>query len=171
MYCFLKLISQMNKREIADAVALSRHLRCLFSAFTLLRTHALNTVLPSHISYDVKRRFHEISHHSKDNTFIRCTKKSAGDGSKSVARDLKRIRKYCTVVCVLAHTQIRQAGLEQKNAYLTDVQVNRGSAVDKVEFAHGLSEKPATRDTVSVRTDNDKRLLHALVTETCRDAR
>jgi large subunit ribosomal protein L3e len=57
-------------------------------------------------------------------------------------RELKRIRKYCTSVCVLAHTQIRKTGLAQKKDHLMEIQVNSGLIADKVEFAQGLFEKP-----------------------------
>jgi large subunit ribosomal protein L3e len=69
------------------------------------------------------------------------------DNSKSVARKLERIRKNCTVVRVLAHTQICKTGLFRKKAHLMEahlmeIPVNGGSVSDKVDFAHGLFEKP-----------------------------
>src|SRR5271169_6782106 len=62
-------------------------------------------------------------------------------GQKSIERELERIRKYCTVVRVLAHTQVRKTGLKQKKAHLMEIQVNGGSVPDKVAFAHGLFEQ------------------------------
>ncbi|KAE9386501.1 hypothetical protein BT96DRAFT_1084397 [Gymnopus androsaceus JB14] len=69
-------------------------------------------------------------------------KKHVEDGGKSVARELERIRKYCTVVRVLTHTQIRKTGHSQMKTHLMEIQVNGGSIPDKVEFTHGLFEKP-----------------------------
>ncbi|KAI0299731.1 60S ribosomal protein L3 [Multifurca ochricompacta] len=64
------------------------------------------------------------------------------DGGKSLERELERIRRYCTVVRVLAHTQISKTGLAQKKAHLMEIQVNGGSVADKVAYARGLFEKP-----------------------------
>jgi hypothetical protein len=44
-------------------------------------------------------------------------KKNMEDNSESVTHELERIRKYCTVVRVLAHTQIHTTGLFQKKAH------------------------------------------------------
>ncbi len=75
----------------------------------------------------------------------RSTRRTA---AKSLARELERIRKYCTVVRVLAHTQIRKTGLKQKKAHLMEIQVNGGSVADKVDFAHDLFEKPVSVSSV-----------------------
>merc|ERR1711977_229973 len=73
---------------------------------------------------------------SKKKAFTKYAKKHAESGSaSSVARELERISKYCSVVRVLAHTQIRKTGLAQKKAHLMEIQVNGGSIADKVEFA------------------------------------
>ncbi|CZT41500.1 60S ribosomal protein L3 [Rhynchosporium secalis] len=66
---------------------------------------------------------------------------SESSGS-SITRELERIKKYCTVVRVLAHTQIRKTPLKQKKAHLMEIQINGGSIADKVEFGNGLFEKP-----------------------------
>ena len=54
---------------------------------------------------------------------------------------LERIKKYCTVVRVLAHTQIRQTPLKQKKAHLMEIQVNGGSVADKVEFGRSRIQR------------------------------
>jgi large subunit ribosomal protein L3e len=66
----------------------------------------------------------------------------------SITRELERIKKYCTVVRILAHTQIRQTPLKQKKAHLMEIQVNGGTIPEKVEFGHGLFEKPVEIDTI-----------------------
>ena len=48
-----------------------------------------------------------------------------------IARELERILKYCTVVCVPVH-QIRQIGLSQKKAHLVKMQINGGLAAAEV---------------------------------------
>jgi len=62
---------------------------------------------------------------------------------------LARITKYCSVVRVVAHTQIRKVGLRQKKAHVLEIQVNGGATVaDKVKFAHDLLEKKIAISTV-----------------------
>ncbi|KAJ7028287.1 ribosomal protein L3-domain-containing protein [Mycena alexandri] len=78
--------------------------------------------------------------------------------SSSVAlphNELVRIRKYCTVVRVFTHTQIRKTGLSQNKAHLMEIQVNGGSIPDKVEFAQGLFEKPIEVASVFEQDESD----------------
>jgi large subunit ribosomal protein L3e len=105
-----------------------------------LRT--LTTVWASHLSNELKRRFYKNWYRAKKKAFTRYAKKNAEDNNKSLERELERIRKYCTVVRVLAHTQISKTGLAQKKAHLMEIQVNGGSIADKVAYAEGLFEKP-----------------------------
>jgi len=111
-----------------------------------LRT--LTTVWAEHLSDELRRRFYKNWFRSKKKAFTRYAAKCATESGKSVARELERIRKYCTVVRVLAHTQIRKTGLKQKKAHLMEIQVNGGSVADKVEYAKGLFEKTVEVSTV-----------------------
>ena len=103
---------------------------------------SLATVWAEHLSDEIKRRFYKSWYKSKKKAFTKYAKKHAEEGGKSIIRDLERIKKYCTVVRILAHTQISKTPLKQKKAHLMEIQVNGGSLADKVEFAHGLFEKP-----------------------------
>lgn len=78
---------------------------------------------------------------SKKKAFTRYAKKHSENSGASVAREFERIKKYCTVVRVLAHTQISKTGLQQKKAHLMEIQVNGGSVADKVDFARSHFEK------------------------------
>lgn len=53
----------------------------------------------------------------------------------SIQRDLARIKKYCTVVRVLAATQIRKLKLRQHKAQILEIQVNGGTVAKKVDWA------------------------------------
>ncbi|KAJ7800220.1 60S ribosomal protein L3 [Mycena leptocephala] len=90
-------------------------------------------------SDDIKRGFYKNWYRSKK-AFTQYAKKHADDSGKSVACELERIRKYCTVVRVLAHTQIRKTGLSQKKVHLM--------GISKVEFARDLFEKPIEVNSV-----------------------
>jgi large subunit ribosomal protein L3e len=66
---------------------------------------------------------------------------------------LARMKKYCQVIRVLAHTQIRKVKLRQKKAHLMEIQVNGGSVADKVDFGFGLFEKKIPVDSVFSQDD------------------
>jgi large subunit ribosomal protein L3e len=103
-----------------------------------LRT--LTTVWAAHLSDEVKRRFYKNWHASKKKAFTHYAKKYAAE-SKDIGRELDRLRKYCTVVRVLAHSQMHLLHLRQKKAHLLEVQVNGGDVAAKVEFGQALFEK------------------------------
>ena len=103
---------------------------------------SLTTVWAEHLSDDLKRRFYKNWYKSKKKAFTKYAKKHSENNGSSITREMERIKKYCTVVRVLAHTQIRKTPLKQKKAHLMEVQVNGGSVAEKVDFAAGLFEKP-----------------------------
>ncbi|KAJ3555234.1 hypothetical protein NPX13_g10397 [Xylaria arbuscula] len=109
---------------------------------------SLTTVWAEHLSDEVKRRFYKNWYKSKKKAFTKYAKKHSENSGSSVTRELERIKKYCTVVRVLAHTQIRKTPLKQKKSHLMEIQVNGGSIADKVSFSHGLFEKPVGIDSI-----------------------
>merc|ERR1712108_30337 len=58
------------------------------------------------------------------------------------------MKKYCTTIRVLAHSQVSKTPLSQKKAHLMEVQINGGSIADKVDFGRGLFEKPVEIDSI-----------------------
>src|SRR6478752_8163797 len=102
---------------------------------------SLTTVWAEHLSDDLKRRFYKNWYKSKKKAFTKYAKKHSENNGSSITRELERIKKYCTVVRVLAHTQLSKTGLKQKKAHLMEIQVNGGSVADKVEFARSHFEK------------------------------
>jgi large subunit ribosomal protein L3e len=63
------------------------------------------------------------------------------------------MKKYCQVIRVLAHTQIRKLKLRQKKAHLMEIQINGGSVAQKVDWGKGLFERKVPVDTVFSRND------------------
>lgn len=51
------------------------------------------------------------------------------------------MKKYCTVIRVLVHTQQKLIRLKQKKAHIMEIQVNGGSVSDKVDWAKSQLEK------------------------------
>jgi large subunit ribosomal protein L3e len=109
---------------------------------------SLTTIWAEHLSDEVKRRFYKNWYKSKKKAFTKYAKKHAENNGASIARELERIKKYCTVVRLLAHTQIRKTPLKQKKAHLMEIQVNGGTVPEKVDFAHKLFEKTIDIDTI-----------------------
>ncbi|KAJ6135562.1 hypothetical protein N7512_000722 [Penicillium capsulatum] len=109
---------------------------------------SLTTVWAEHLSDEVKRRFYKNWYKSKKKAFTKYAKQHAESSGASITRELERIKKYCTVVRVLAHTQIRQTPIKQKKAHLMEIQVNGGQIADKVDFARNLFEKTIDIDSI-----------------------
>jgi len=97
-------------------------------------------VWANHLSDDVKRRFYKNWYRSKRKAFTKYAQKAA-EKPQEVVEQLDRIKKFCQVVRVLAHTQIRKVKLRQKVANLLEVQVNGGDVVAKVDFAKQQFER------------------------------
>jgi large subunit ribosomal protein L3e len=109
-----------------------------------LRT--LTTVFSEYISDDAKRRFYKSWYKSKKKAFTRYAKK-VSSGELKIDDELQRIKDNCSVVRLIAHTQVPRS-LRQRKAHIMEIQVNGGSVSDKVDFAKGLLEQEIPVDTV-----------------------
>ena len=70
-----------------------------------LRT--LGTVWAQHLNEEVIRRFYKHWCKSKKKAFTKYSKKfETEDGKKCIQLQLEKLKKYCTVIRVLAHTQV-----------------------------------------------------------------
>lgn len=101
---------------------------------------SLTTVWAEHLSDEAKRRFYKNWYRSKKKAFTKYAKKYA-EGAKDINRELERIKKYCSVVRVIAHTQISKARIGQKKAHIMEVQLNGGTVAQKVDWAREHFEK------------------------------
>ncbi|MCJ1403405.1 60S ribosomal protein L3 [Xylographa trunciseda] len=145
--------AKMHKKEIVEAVTVIETPPMVIVGIvgyieTPRGLRSLTTVWAEHLSDEVKRRFYKNWYKSKKKAFTKYAKKHSENSGQSITRELERITKYCTVVRVLAHTQIRETPLKQKKAHLMEIQVNGGSVADKVEFGKGLFEKKVEIDSV-----------------------
>jgi len=107
----------------------------------------LTTVWASHLSEEVKRRYYRKWFSSKKKAFSSYAKKAI-ENKGDIEAELGKIRKYCSVVRVLAHTQMKKLGLTQRKAYIMEIQINGGNVGQKVEFATSLFEKQVPIDAV-----------------------
>merc|ERR1712062_409641 len=79
---------------------------------------------------------------SKKKAFTKsCTKWADDLGKKEIEKDLAQMKKYCTVIRVLVHTQMKILRRRQKKAHIMEVQLNGGSIADKVDFARNHFEE------------------------------
>ncbi|KAL9388151.1 hypothetical protein Peur_021275 [Populus x canadensis] len=111
---------------------------------------SLSTVWAQHLSEEVRRRFYKNWCKSKKKAFTKyCKKYESEDGKKDIQAQLEKLKKYCTVIRVLAHTQIRKMkGLKQKKAHLMEIQVSGGDVAKKVDFAYSFFEKQIPIDAI-----------------------
>merc|ERR1719183_3175314 len=112
---------------------------------------ALTSVWSGHLSDECKRRFYKSWHKSKQKAFTKYAKRYAESGkdkSMPMEEEITRAKKYCQVIRAIVHTQISKVKLGQKKAHVKEIQVNGGSAADKVDFCLNLFEKEVPVSTV-----------------------
>mmetsp|Transcript_44262 Transcript_44262/g.71157 ORF Transcript_44262/g.71157 Transcript_44262/m.71157 type:complete len:397 (+) Transcript_44262:20-1210(+) len=108
---------------------------------------ALTTVWAKFLADSVKRRFYKNWYRSKKKAFS--SHASKDDDDADTQKELERMKKYCQVIRVLAHTQIEKCKLRQKKAHLMEIQINGGAnAGEKIDFAKELLEKQLPVDSV-----------------------
>ncbi|KAK0045400.1 60S ribosomal protein L3 [Biomphalaria pfeifferi] len=146
--------SKTNKKEVVEAVTIleTPPMVCVgvvgyIETPTGLRT--FRTVFAEHLSEECRRRFYKNWSSSKKKAFTQYAKKWADEnGKKEIESDLKKIKKYCKVVRILAHTQTKLLHKRQKKAHLMEIQLNGGSVSQKVDWAVKHFEKPVKVSSV-----------------------
>jgi len=147
-----KLGSKIHKKEIVEAVTIIETPPMVIVGLvgyiqTPRGLRALTTVWASHLSEECKRRFYKNWYRSKKKAFTKYAKKTS-EHKEIVERKLNKIKKYASIVRVIAHTQIKKIGLRQKKAHILEIQVNGGTVAQKVDFAYALFEKQVPVDAV-----------------------
>lgn len=137
--------SKLHKKETVEAVTIvETPPMVVVGVVGYLETprglRTLTTVWAEHLSEECRRRFYKNWYQSKRKAFTKYAKKFSADPA-SIENELNRMKKYCQVIRVIAHTQIRKVKLRQKKAHIMEVQVNGGSVAEKVDFAKSLFEK------------------------------
>uniref|UniRef100_A0A6N2K9T5 Ribosomal protein L3 n=1 Tax=Salix viminalis TaxID=40686 RepID=A0A6N2K9T5_SALVM len=103
--------SKLHKKETCEAVTIiETPPMVVVGVVGYLKTpgglRSLSTVWAQHLSEEVKRRFYKNWCKSKKKAFTKYSKKyESGDGKKDIQAQLEKLKKYCTVIRVLAHTQ------------------------------------------------------------------
>jgi len=146
--------SKVNKKEVVEAVTvLETPPMIIVGIIGYIETprglRSLKTVWAEHIAEDCRRRLYKNWYRSKKKAFTKTSKKWQDEaGKKEIERDLAKIKKYCKVVRVIAHTQMKLLRRRQKKAHIMEIQLNGGSVAEKVNWARERLEKPVTVDQV-----------------------
>jgi len=139
--------SKTNKKEVVEAVTILETPPIVVVGVvgyidTPRGLRALKTVWAEHIGEEAKRRFYKNWSGSKKKAYTKySTKWSDPLGKKEIEKDFAKIKKYCSVVRVIAHTQMKILRKRQKKAHIMEIQLNGGSSADKVEWAREHFEK------------------------------
>jgi len=150
--------SKVHKKEVVEAVTILETPPIVVVGIvgyidTPQGMRSLTTAWAHHLSEDILRRFYKNWFRSKKKAFTKY-QKAIKSNPKVLERELARIKKYATVVRVLAHSQVRKLKHGQKKAHLMEIQVNGGSIADKVDYAYTLFEKEVKVDTLFSESEN-----------------
>lgn len=146
--------SKVNKKEVVEAVTvIETPPMVIVGVIGYIETprgmRSLKTVWAEHIAEDCRRRLYKNWYRSKKKAFTKTSKKWQDDlGKKEIERDLAKIKKYCKVVRVIAHTQMKLMRHRQKKAHIMEIQLNGGSVADKVNWAKEHLEKTVSIDQI-----------------------
>jgi large subunit ribosomal protein L3e len=141
--------SKLHQKEVVEAVTIIETPPIVIVGLvgyieTPRGLKALSTLWAQHLSEECKRRFYRNWVQSKKKAFTKYASKFETNSAKVLAR----IKKYCTVIRVLAHTQTQLLCLKQKKAHIMEIQINGGSVADKVDYSYKMFEQKVSVDQV-----------------------
>jgi len=145
--------SKLHKKEVVEAVTILETPPMIAIGLvgyveTPRGLRTLTTVWASHLSEAVKRVFYKNWYRSKKKAFDRYASRVAAESNKDLETELARMKKYCQVVRLICHTDMRKLKLRQKKAHLAEIQINGGSVDAKVDYGFELFERKIPVDTV-----------------------
>ncbi|KAJ8345038.1 hypothetical protein SKAU_G00292310 [Synaphobranchus kaupii] len=116
---------------------------------TIRGLRAFKTVFAEHISDECRRRFYKNWYKSKKKAFTKYSKKWQDEtGKKQLEKDFAAIKKYCSVIRVIVHSQMRLLPIKQKKAHMMEVQLNGGGVAEKVDWVRERLEQPVPVSSV-----------------------
>jgi large subunit ribosomal protein L3e len=147
-----KVGSKLHKKEVVEAVTIIETPPMVVVGLvgyidTPNGLRALKSVWAGHLSTEVLRRFYKNWYRSKRKAYTKYSKTFAEDKA-SIDKRIAIIKKYCSVIRVVAHTQVSKIKLRMKKAHILEIQVNGGTVDQKVDFAVSLFEKQVPVDAV-----------------------
>jgi len=147
-----KLGSKIHKKEVVEAVTIIETPPMVVVALvgyipTPRGLRTFGSVWANYLSDDVKRRFYKNWYRSKRKAFTKYAKRNS-ENPEEIQAKLEKMKKYCSVIRVVAHTQVRKAIKRQKKAHLMEIQINGGTTEQKVDFGYKLFEKEVPVDSI-----------------------
>nr|AGN29632.1 ribosomal protein L3 [Acartia pacifica] len=139
--------SKANKKEVVEAVTIIETPPVVVIGVTgYIETprglRALKTVWAQHIGEEARRRFYKNWSQSEKKAFTKSSTKWDDDlGKKEIEKDLAQMKKYCSVIRVIVHTQMKILRRRQKKAHIMEVQLNGGTVAEKVDWARAKFEQ------------------------------
>ncbi|XP_047389716.1 60S ribosomal protein L3-like isoform X2 [Sciurus carolinensis] len=103
---------------------------------------SFKTIFAEHLSDECRRRFYRDWHKSKKKAFTKASKRWRDThGKKQLQKDFAAMKKYCRVIRVIVHTQMKLLPFRQKKAHIMEIQLNGGTVAEKVAWAQARLEK------------------------------
>jgi len=139
--------SKLNKKETTEAVTIVEAppmmiVGVLGFTETPRGLRTLKAIWAEHISDECKRRFYKNWRKSKKTAYRKFSKKwQDKTGKREIEKDIRQMKKYCTVIRVIAHTQMKLLRKRQKKAHIMEIQLNGGTIAEKVDWARHHMEK------------------------------
>jgi len=139
--------SKNNKKEVVEAVTIiEAPPMVIVGVVGYIETprglRTFKTVFAEHLSEECRRRFYKNWYKSKKKAFTKYSKKWADEqGKKEIEKDLAKMKKYCKVIRVIAHSQMKLLKKRQKKAHMMEIQLNGGTIAAKVDWAREQFEQ------------------------------
>jgi len=139
--------SKVNKKEVVEPVTiLETPPMMMVGVVGYIETpkglRAFKTIWAEHLSEDCRRRFYKNWYKSKKKAFTKYSKKWQDEvGKNEIEKDFKKMAKYCKVIRVIAHTQMKLMRKRQKKAHIMEIQLNGGTIPQKIQWAREHMEK------------------------------
>mmetsp|Transcript_71166 Transcript_71166/g.161671 ORF Transcript_71166/g.161671 Transcript_71166/m.161671 type:complete len:433 (-) Transcript_71166:113-1411(-) len=141
--------SKLHKKEVCEPVSIMEAPPMIIVGFvgyieTPRGMRPLTSVWAGHLSEECKRRFYKRWYKCKQKAFTKYQKRwsdASKEGGAPMNAEIERVKKYCTAVRAICHTQVTKASCRQKKAHIKEIQVNGGTVAQKVDFCTGLFEQ------------------------------
>jgi len=151
--------SKMHKKEVVEAVSVIEAPPMIVVgmcgyAKTPRGLRCLTTVFAQHLPDQFKRAYYKNWTRAKKKAFTKYSKNLMEEkGQKYYQKDLNKMRKYASVIRVIAIGQAKLCRFGQKKANIMEIQINGGSIEQKVEFGLKLFESAIPVDAVFSQSD------------------
>jgi len=148
-----KLGSGVHKKEVVESVTILEAPAVVVVGIagyvdTPTGLRKINTVWASHLSEECMRRFYKNWYRSHKKAFSTFQAMTEEERATYLEKEIQKMKKYCSVVRVVVHTQIKKLNLRQKKAHIMEIQINGGTTEQKVDFAASWLEREVSVDEV-----------------------